>query len=503
MEAVHGIESLAGDDRNHLTRTLAPALLISVGYIDLGKWVAALDAGSRFGYDLVLLVLLFNFAAILYQYMCTCIGMVTGKNLAEISRQEYSRFISVGLGLQAGLSLFTSELTMIAGIAVGFNLVFDHEDLITGLIFACVVINLLPYLLSPGDRRMAGMLNACIAGFTILCFVLGLLISQPEIPLHVNVMFPKLSGESAYSLMALMGANIIVHNFYVHSSFVQVQRRSNVLTLRALFHDHLFSILFTFTGVFLVNYVLLSSAASESSHHVIITFHDAVDLMNQIFTSPMAPLVLLAVLLFSSHIISLTSVIASYAVTKSFFGANLSLAAHHVLLKLLAMIPTMYCAKVAGSEGIYQLLILCPVIQAMLLPSSVIPVFRIASSRPIMGNYRISLYVEILAFLAFLLMLFTNIIFVAEVLFGDSTWTNNLKGNTECPVIIPHTVIVLMSCAAIAFALFLAVTPLKSASSEAETQEVSVHSKREALDTTRHREDTSPEYIAHEEIQRI
>uniref|UniRef100_A0ACD5X375 Uncharacterized protein n=1 Tax=Avena sativa TaxID=4498 RepID=A0ACD5X375_AVESA len=503
MDAAHGIESLAGDGRHHLTRSLGPALLISVGYIDLGKWVAALDAGARFGYDLVLLVLLFNFAAVLYQYMCTCIGMVTGKNLAQISRQEYSRFICVGLGLQAALSLFTSELTMIAGIAVGFNLLFDIDDLITGLIFSCVVINLLPYLLTPRDKRMAGTLNACIAGFTILCFVLGLLISQPEIPLHVNVMFPKLSGESAYSLMALLGANVIVHNFYVHSSVVQVQRRSHVLNLSAMFHDHLFSILFTFTGVFLVNYVLLSSAAVESSHNTFVTFHDAVELMSQIFTSPMAPLVLLAILLFSSHIISLTSVLASHAVTESFFGANLSLTVHHVFLKVLAMVPTIYCAKVAGSEGIYQLLILCPVIQAMLLPSSVIPVFRIASSRSIMGNYRISLYVEIFAFLAFLLMLFTNIIFVAEVLFGDSTWTNNLKGNTECPVIITHTVIVLMSCAAIAFALFVAVTPLKSASNEAETREFSMHSHREALDTSHHREDTSLEYDAHEEIQRI
>jgi ethylene-insensitive protein 2 len=84
MEAVHGIESLAGDDRNHLSRTLGPALLISVGYIDLGKWVASVDAGARFGYDLVLLVLLFNFSAILYQYLSTCVGMVTGKNLAEV-----------------------------------------------------------------------------------------------------------------------------------------------------------------------------------------------------------------------------------------------------------------------------------------------------------------------------------------------------------------------------------------------------------------------------------
>jgi ethylene-insensitive protein 2 len=187
---------------------------------------------------------------------------------------------------------------------------------------------------------------------------------------------------------------------------------------------------------------------------------------------------------------------------ENFFGADLSLTTHHVALKVLAMIPTMYCAKVAGSEGIYQLLILCPVIQAMLLPSSVIPVFRVASSRSIMGNYRISLYVEILAFLAFLLTLFTNIIFVAEVLFGDSTWTNNLKGNTECPVIIPHTVLVLMSCACIAFTLLLAVTPLKSASSEAETQEFSVHFHREASDSSHHGEDTSLGYVAHEEIQR-
>lgn len=272
---------------------------------------------------------------------------------------------------------------------------------------------------------------------------------------------------------------------------MQVQRRSHVLTLGALFHDHLFSILFVFTGVFLVNYLLLSSAAVESSNNTILTFHDVVELMNQMFTSPMAPVALLAILLFSSHIISLTSVIGSHVVTENFFGVHLSLTAHHVLLKVIAIIPTIYCAKVAGSEGIYQLLILCPVIQAMLLPSSVIPVFRVASSRPIMDNYRISLHVEILAFLSFLLTLFTNIIFLAEVLFGDSIWTNNLKGNTESPVVFPHAVIVLTSCACIAFTLFLAVTPLKSASSEAETQELSTHaqSEREALDTTHQRKD--------------
>jgi len=113
MNAVRSIEFLAaGDGQHNLFRTLGPTLLISMAYIDLGKWLVAVDSGSRFGYDLVLLVLLFNFSAILCQYLSTCIGMVTGKNLAEICRQEYSQVICVVLGLQGWVSLLTSEVTM-------------------------------------------------------------------------------------------------------------------------------------------------------------------------------------------------------------------------------------------------------------------------------------------------------------------------------------------------------------------------------------------------------
>ncbi|KAF8681901.1 hypothetical protein HU200_045350 [Digitaria exilis] len=504
MNGVRSIESLAaGDGQHNLLRTLGPTLLISMGYIDLGKWVATVDAGSRFGYDLVLLVVLFNFSAILYQYQSVCIGMVTGKNLAEICHQEYSRIICFVLGLQAGLSLLTAELTMISGIAIGFNLVFEYGDVITGICFSSVVVNLLPYAVSHLDKRVAGILNACIAGFALLCFVLGLLVSQPKVPVNMNVMFPKLSGESAYSLMALLGGNVIAHNFYVHSSVVQVQRRSPAPTFGSLFHDHLFSLLFIFTGVFLVNYVLLSSAADESSNITLRNFQDGIELMNQMFVSPAAPVVLLVILLFSSHIISLTSIISSDVISKNFFGVKLSHSTHHLLLKGFAVIPTIYCAKIAGSEGMYQLLIICPVIQALLLPSSVIPLFRVSSSRSIMGRYRISLYVEIFAALAFLLILFTNIIFAAEILFGDSTWTNNLRGNTGGPVLIPYVVIVLTSLATIAFTLFLAVTPLKSESNESETQELSEHSQRQTLDTTHHREETETylENVAHEEVQ--
>ena len=93
MNCVQSIESLAaGDAQRNLFRTLGPTLVISMAYIDLGKWLVAVDAGSRFGYDLVLLVLLFNFSAILCQYLSTCIGMVTGKNLAKVRALSCSRF---------------------------------------------------------------------------------------------------------------------------------------------------------------------------------------------------------------------------------------------------------------------------------------------------------------------------------------------------------------------------------------------------------------------------
>ncbi|CAD6240619.1 unnamed protein product [Miscanthus lutarioriparius] len=481
---------------------LGPALLISMGYIDLGKWVAAVEAGSRFGFDLVLLALLFNFTAIVCQYLAACIGTVTGKNLAEICHQEYNQPTCIFLGVQAGLSLLTSELTMIFGIALGFNLLFEYDDLITGICFATVVPNLLPYAISHLGKKMEGTVNACIAGFALLSYVLGLLVSQPQIPLTMNVIFPKISGESAYSLMALLGANIMAHNFYIHSTVVQGQKKSSAVGLGALFHDHLFSILFIFTGIFMVNYVLMNSAAAESTNTLLITFQDVVELMNQIFVNPLAPTIFLVVLLFSSHIISLTSAIGSQVISQHLFGINLPLSGHHLLLKVFAIVPTLYWAKVAGAEGIYQLLIICQIIQAMLLPSSVIPLFRVASSRSIMGAHRVSLHLEILVFLAFLLMLFSNIIFVAEMLFGDSGWMNNLKGYTGSPVVLPYTFFVLVACVSVAFSLYLAVTPLRSGSHEAESHEWSVHSQRELLNTPQEREDVKVDNVTYEEDQR-
>ncbi|KAJ4811353.1 Divalent metal cation transporter MntH 2 [Rhynchospora pubera] len=449
----------------NLFPSLGPALMISMGYIDLGKWVAAVEAGSRFGSDLILPLLFFNLCAILCQYLATCISTATGKNLAEICQEEYSKSTCILLGVQAELSILTSKLTMVLGVAQSFNLLLGF-DLVTCIIVTALASNILPFFVTSLEKPKGRTICTGIAAYALLGYVLGVLFNQPKIPLPANVMFPKLSGESTYSLMALLGANVMAQNFYIHSSLVQSQRSRPVAAIGALFHDHFFTILFIFTGLFLVYFILINSAAVLSSTaDVILNFQDVVLLMDQVF--PMVPPLFLSILLFSSQIVTLTCNIGAHVVSHHFFGLNLSLFSHHILLNSFTVLPALYFTKSNGAEGIYQVLTICQVVQAILLPSSVIPLFRVASSKVIMKAFKISYYLELCSFVAFLMMLSANVIFLTEMLLGNSGWMNGLKGNVGNSVVIPYPTILLVSCLSVGLALFLAVTPLKSASDEA------------------------------------
>ncbi|KAB1223740.1 Ethylene-insensitive protein 2 [Morella rubra] len=184
MEAASSNSNHLLDSLNRLLPAVVPVLLISVGYVDPGKWAATVEGGARFGFDLLPLMLVFNFAAILCQYLSARIGLVTGRDLAQICRDEYDKFTCLFLGVQIELSVIALDLTM--------------------------------------ENGKAKFLFICMSGFILLSVVLGVLISQTEISLSMNWMLPKLSGENAFALMSLLGANIMPHNFFLHSSIVQV-----------------------------------------------------------------------------------------------------------------------------------------------------------------------------------------------------------------------------------------------------------------------------------------
>lgn len=455
----------------HLFPSLGPAILVSMTYIDLGKWVAAVEGGARFGFELVLPVLIFNGIAVLSQYLSTGIGMATGKDLAQICSEEYTRLPCILLGVLAELSMIISDLTMVLGIAHGLNLLFGM-DLFSCILFAILSAILLQLLLKLMDNRKAAAIYVCIAGFALVFYVLGILISQPEVPVITNEFLPKLTGENAYLVMALLGANIMSHNFYIHSSIVQQQGRQLNVDLGTLFNDHFFAILFIFTGIFLVNYVLITSAAAVfgNTDVVAVNFQDVSLVMEQIFKNPVAPVAFLLVLFFSCQITTLTRNIGSQVILQHLFATKLSVWVYNMLSKGFTAILALYCAKIGGAEGIYQLLIVCQIILGMLVPPATIPLFRVASSRFIMGAaFKMSWSIEILALLAFFGMITANIAFIIEILFGNSGWTINLRESNGPGAIILSTFL-LIGFTSVCFALYLAVTPLKSANTMPDAQ---------------------------------
>ncbi|KAM0943617.1 putative NRAMP family protein [Dioscorea sansibarensis] len=403
--------------------------------------------------------------SILCQYLATCIGMATGKNLAEICSEEYSKSTCILLGVQAEISILISELTTVLGIAHGLSLLFGVE-MLPCIFLATVCTAPLQLLVTFWDNFKAEVLYLSIAGIALVFYVSGVLFSQPELPLAMDGIFPRLNGESAYSLMALLGANIMAHNFYIHSSVVQKQRGQPNSATNTLFHDHFFAILSIFSGIFLVNYVLMNSAAAVFSNtDTVLNFQDVNLLMDQIFRSPIAPVAFFLVLFLSSQITALNWNIGGKVILTYFFGIKLPVWVHHVLVKALAVIPALYYSWIGGAEGVYQLLIFCQIILAMFLPSSVIPLFRVASSTFLMRAFKIPWYVEIFSLSVFLGVLAANAIFIMDVLFGNSGWLSNLHST-----LVPHTVIFLIACTSFGLTLYLTVTPLKSASERADTQ---------------------------------
>ncbi|KAG5043766.1 hypothetical protein JHK87_007681 [Glycine soja] len=451
---------------------VAPMLLISTGYVDPGKWVATVEGGARFGFDLMAVMLIFNFAAIFCQYISARIGAITGKSLAQICSDEYDTWTCMLLGVQTELSVIMLDLNMvILGMAQGLNLIFGWD------LFACVFLTatgavfhiLLSVLL---DIEKAKILGPFVAGFVLLAFILGLLINQPEIPFSMNGIPTRLSGESAFVLMSLLGANLVPHNFYLHSSIVQWHQGLTSISKNALCHNHFLAILCVSSGLYLVNNMLMTASANEfySTDPVLLTFQDALSPMEQVLRSPIALLGFLLILFLANQTTALTWSLGGEVVVRNFLKLDIPGWLHYATIRVIAVLPALYCVWSSGAEGMYQLLLSTQVLVALQLPSFVIPLFRVATSRSIMGVHKISQFLELLASIIFIGMLGLNIVFVVEMIFGNSDWASDLRWNVGSGVSVSYLVLLTAAITSLCLMLWLAATPLRSASVQLDAQ---------------------------------
>ncbi|KAL8204908.1 hypothetical protein R6Q57_010531 [Mikania cordata] len=449
-----------------MTHRLLPAVLpvvfVAITYVDPGKWVATIEGGARFGNDLIVLMFVFSLAAVLCQYLSASIAVVTGRDLAQICSTEYDTFTCVFLGIQAELSMIALDITMILGTAHALNLTFG-----IGL-FTCVILTSLDAFLFPvfsgylenGKAKFVCMWLATVALFS---YFFGVVTSQRGTSLSMGGLLTNLSGESAFVLTGLLGASIMPHNFYLHSSIVQQHQGPTQASKEALCHDHLFAISCVFSGIFVINYILMNSAANVfySTGVDLLTFQDALSLMDQVFRSLMAPFGLILVLVLSYHTTALTWKFSGQSVLLNFFKIDIPGWCHRSTIRFISLIPALLSTWHSGAEGAYQLMLVTQIMVAVMLPSSVVPLFRVASSRLIMGVNKITQFVEYLVWVTYIGILGLVIVFVVEMVFGNSDWASNLRWTMW----VPYVFVCMTALFSILLMLWLVVTPLKSASS--------------------------------------
>ncbi|KAJ0704716.1 putative NRAMP family protein [Helianthus annuus] len=465
---------------HRLFHAVVPVLFVAVTYVDPGKWVAAVEGGARFGYDLMMLMFVFSLAAVLCQYLSACITVVTGRDLAQICSSEYYPITCIFLGIQAELSMIALDLSMILGTAHALHLMFGIS-LFTCVLFTSLDVFLFPLFSGLLETGKAKFMCVCLASFAFLSYLFGVLVSQPDTSLAVSGgTLIQFSGESVFALISLLGASIMPHNFYLHSSFVQQMQGLGPVSKEAVCLDHLFAISGVFSGIFVVNYVLMNSAANVfySTGLDLLTFQDALSLMDQVFRNLTGPFALMLLLLLSNHTTSLTWKFSGQPILHNFFKVNIPGWFHHSTIRSIAIIPALLCSWHSGAEGTYQLLIFTQIMIAFLLPSSVIPLFRIATSRSVMGANKVSSFVEFLVLITFIGMFGLAVIFVIEMVFGNSDWASNIRWNVGGS---PYTILLVTACVSFFLILWLVVTPLKSASlrSDAVQESLTEHDRVE------------------------
>ncbi|KAK1392665.1 ethylene-insensitive protein 2 [Heracleum sosnowskyi] len=452
-----------------LLSAVVPMLLVAMSYIDPGKWAAAVEGGARYESNIILLMLVFNLAAILCQYLSARIAVVTEKDLAQICSEEYGKVTCIVLGLQSELSMIVLDLTMIIGTAHGLNLI-SGVDLFTCVLLTATDAILFPVFSSFSEQK-AKVLCIYTGAFVLFSYIFGTLISQSGIPLSMGGTLINLSGESSSAFMSLLGASVMPHNFYLHSSLIKQEQGGRCIPKAVQFQDHLFSIICIFSGIFLVNYVLVNSAANAFyGTNLSFTFNDVLPLSDQGFRDLGLAFALVLILIFCNHITALSWKLGRQAVLRSFFKAPFSGWILHSVIRVLAIVPALYCVQNSGAEGIYQLLLFSQIVIALLLPSSVIPLFRVATSSSVMGVHKVSQPVEFLVFSTFVGMLGIEIVFVAELIFGNSEWVINLQWNMWSDTSVLYVLLVITACFSLCLVLWLAVNPLSSASSRVNAQ---------------------------------
>src|ERR1700744_2692192 len=378
---------------------LGPAYLISVGYMDPGNWATDLAGGSAFGYKLICVLLVSNLIALLLQSLSARLGIVRGLDLAQASKHSYPKFVNLCLYLLAQIAVIACDLAEVIGMAIGLNLLF-HLPLIWGVSLTLTDTILMLFLMNKGMRKLEAFIVSLI--FVIgVSFLVEMFIVKPDFGAVARGFLPsKLTGDALYIAIGIIGATVMPHNLYLHSSLVQTRKinRSDH-GIKAAIKFNIWDTVIALNVAFIVNAAILILAASAFFAHgyfKVAEIQDAYKLLNHIF-GHLAPVLFAIALIASGQSSTITGTLAGQIIMEGHINLRIEPWLRRLLTRLMAIVPAIFTILYYGENGLGNLIILSQVVLSLQLGFAVIPLIHFVSDRKKMGDLAIGPIVKIMA----------------------------------------------------------------------------------------------------------
>lgn len=370
-----------------------PGLMVSVGYMDPGNWATDLAGGAQFGYLLLSVILISNFMAILLQHLSLKLGIVTGRDLAQACRDHFSPPVAFVLWILCEIAIAACDLAEVIGSAIALNLLFGIP-LVAGVLLTAADVLVVLMLQHRGFRY----LESLVAGLVLLiggCFAYELVAAQPAFHAILGGLVPSpqivTNPGALYIAIGILGATVMPHNLYLHSSIVQTRayernEEGKRSAIKFATIDSTVSLLFAF----FINAAILITAAAAfygTQYAGVADIHDAYKLLTPVLGATFASTVFGVALLASGQNSTLTGTLAGQIVMEGFLNIRMRPWLRRLITRMIAIVPAVIVAALYGERGTGELLVLSQVILSLQLSFAVIPLVMFTGDKAKMGRF--------------------------------------------------------------------------------------------------------------------
>ncbi len=370
-----------------------PGYLIAVGYMDPGNWATDLAGGARFGYTLLSVIMISNLMAILLQSLALRLGIVTGRDLAQACRDHYSPRVAFTLWIFCEIAIIACDLAEVIGSAIALNLLFGIP-LIYGVLLTAFDVMILLVLQNRGFRWLEAVVITLVLTVGV-CFAAEIIFSRPDIGGILCGFVPSAeivtNSSMLYIAIGILGATVMPHNLYLHSSIVQTRNFERTLkgkreAIRFATIDSTVALVF---ALFINAAILIVAAAAfhQSDNTQVAEISDAYKLLSPLLGVSGASTLFAVALLASGQNSTLTGTLAGQIVMEGFLNIRMRPWLRRLITRSIAIVPAVIVTAIYGVSGTTQLLILSQVVLSMQLSFAVFPLVMFTSDKLKMGEF--------------------------------------------------------------------------------------------------------------------